>query len=92
LSCIKKLSKGRKETQPPASQGRSQSLFQFLSLTKIFLIVFPSILAAFVISIPDESSIHDISRLVVQVIFFICSRVVFLYSGIIKNKNFGATF
>gem|GEM_PF-1254510 len=71
LSCIKKLSSGRDETPPCPSQGINQSFIPFLSLKKIFFIVFPSIFDAFMISIPEESSIHDILRVVVPVIFFI---------------------
>jgi len=58
----------------------------------MFLIELHNIFCAFKISIHDELSILDKSNVASQVTFFISYKEAFLYSGIIKNKNFGSTF
>ena len=92
MSVIRKLSSGKYEAPPADFPGSSHSLVISLSEIRILRILFQRSCCAFIISIPEEASIQPISRVVAPVIFFIWSRVLFLYSGIIKKRNFGGTF
>jgi len=89
---MKKLSSGRYDIPPHAPAGKIPVLAPCLSLKNIFFIELQSIFCAFNISIHEELSILERSKAVSQVIFLISYNVAFLYSGIIKNKNLGATF
>ena len=92
FSFIRKLSSGRYDIHPPDHPGRIQDFVPCLSLKNIFFIELPSIFWALSISKLDDGSIPSRSSAVSQVIFFISVRVEFLYSGIIKKRNFGSTF
>jgi len=89
---MRKLSSGRYEIHPPDHPGSTHDFVPCLSLKKIFFIELQSIFCALRISILDDGSTPRRSSVVSPVIFFISVSVEFLYSGIIKKRNFGSTF